>query len=101
MKRARAFWIAASTAMAFAYSGCSEVSNREDFATQLKHKTEAEVLKSAGKPASVDSTNPARVMWIYKSRTFDVSTRKTDAEAGVIFTKGDDGKLHVADVVFK
>jgi hypothetical protein len=101
MKQARVFCIAASAAMAFAYSGCSDVSNREDFASQLKNKTEDEVIKYAGKPASVDKTDPAHVMWVYKSRTFDVPTRKTDAETDVIFTTGGDGKLHVADVVFK
>ena len=77
------------------------MSNREDFASQLKNKTEPEVLRYAGKPAQVDRTNPDRVAWIYKSRTFDVATRKTDPETDVVFTPSSDGKLHVADVVFK
>ena len=85
----------------FAFSGCSEVSNREDFTSQLKNKTETEVVKFVGKPVEVDRKNPSRVVYVYKSRTFDVTTRKTDAEANVIFTLQDDGKLHVADVVFK
>jgi hypothetical protein len=94
--------IALTAAALFVLSGCSEVSNREDFASLIKNKTEAEVLKMAGKPAQVDQTNPARVAWIYKSRTFDVATRKTDAETDVIFTaSADDGKLHVAEVTFK
>jgi hypothetical protein len=41
------------------------------------------------------------VAWIYKGRTFDVTTGKRDAETDVIFTPDSDGKLHVADVVFK
>jgi hypothetical protein len=85
----------------FVSSGCSETSNREDFASLVKSKTEPEVLKMAGKPAQVDSTNANRVAWIYKSRTFDVPTRKTDPETDVIFTPSSDGKLHVADVLFK
>jgi hypothetical protein len=94
--------IALTAAAFFVLSGCAEVSNREDFATLIKNKNEAEVLKLAGKPAQVDETNPARVAWIYKSRTFDVPTRKTDPETDVIFTKSaDDGKLHVAEVLFK
>jgi hypothetical protein len=94
--------IALTAAAFFALSGCSEVSNREDFASLIKNKNEAEVLKLAGKPAQVDETNPARVAWIYKARTFDVPTRKTDPETDVIFTKSrEDGKLHVAEVVFK
>jgi hypothetical protein len=86
---------------ALIFAACSDVSNREDFASQLRNKTEAEVVKFAGKPKSVDSTNPARVTWIYKDRTFDVPTRKTDAETDVIFSAAADGKLHVVDVVFK
>ena len=101
MNRARMFCIVAGAAMAFALSGCSELSNREDFAAQWKDKTEEQVLKYAGKPAAVDSTNPSRVIWIYKSRTYDVPTRRTDSETDVIFVTATDGKLHVAEVVFK
>ena len=90
-----------ATVAAFALSACGEVSNREDFASQLKNKTEAEVLKYAGKPAAVDNADPGRVMWVYKSRTFDAPTGKRDSETDVIFTPSSDGKLHVADVVFK
>ena len=102
MDRVKTLRLTALAVAFFVSSGCSEISNREDFASQLKNKTEAEVLQYAGKPADVDSTKPQRVAWIYKSRTFDVSTRKTDPETDVIFTPSpDDGKLHVADVVFK
>jgi hypothetical protein len=98
----KALCITGAAAAFFVLTGCSDMSNREDFATLLKNKTESEVTKLAGKPAQVDQTNPGRVAWIYKSRTFDVATRKTDAETDVIFTKSaDDGKLHVAEVTFK
>jgi hypothetical protein len=87
--------------LAIALNGCSPIENREDFATQLKNKTDAEVLKLAGKPAEIDRSNPDRVVWIYKSRTFDVGSRRTDPETDVIFAPAPDGKLHVADVQFK
>ena len=93
--------ITATVAASLALSACGEVANREDFASQIKNKTEAEVLKYAGKPAAVDNADPGRVMWIYKSRTFDVPTGKRDSETDVIFTPSSDGKLHVADVLFK
>jgi hypothetical protein len=93
--------IAAVLAAAMVLNGCSPIENRDDFASQLKNKTEAEVLKFAGKPASVDRTTPDRVAWIYKARTFDVSTRQTDAQANVIFASAPDGKLHVVEVEFK
>ncbi|HZN24109.1 MAG TPA: hypothetical protein VFB75_07765 [Burkholderiales bacterium] len=85
----------------FALSSCSEVSNREDFAAALKNKTEAEVVKYAGKPVQIDRSDPNRVMYIYKSRTLDVPTRKTDPETDVILTPSSDGQLHVVEVVFK
>jgi hypothetical protein len=59
------------------------------------------VLKYAGKPKEVERVSPERVTYIYKSRTFDVPTRKTDPETDVIFTPEADGKLHVSEVVFK
>jgi hypothetical protein len=58
-------------------------------------------MKFAGKPARVDDTNPTRVVWIYKERTFDVPSRKTDPQTDVIFSPGPDGKLHVVEVMFK
>jgi hypothetical protein len=84
-----------------AFSACSEVSNREDFASALKNKTEPEVVKYAGKPVQIDRSDPAHVTYVYKARTFDVPTRKTDPETDVIFTPSPDGQLHVAEVVFK
>lgn len=98
---ATALFNAAPVLAALLIVGCSEVSNREDFASQLSNKTEDEVLKHAGKPVNVEHTGADGVAWIYKSRTFDVPTRKTDAETDVIFSKGGDGKLHVVDVKFK
>lgn len=97
----RALLVAVTAGLALALSACGDISNREDFATGIKDKTETEVLKYAGKPVSVDSADPARVAWVYKARTFDVQTGRRDNETDVIFSPGSDGKLHVADVVFK
>jgi hypothetical protein len=99
--KVKALCITAAAAAFLAFSGCSELTNREDFATGLKHKTESEVLKYAGKPKEVDRASAERVTYIYKSRTFEVATRKTDSETDVIFTPESDGKLHVSEVVFK
>jgi hypothetical protein len=101
MNRLGTLGITTLAAACLVLGACSDIQNREDFASQIKNKTEPEVLKFAGKPANVDSTNPARVAWVYKARTFDVPTRTTDAETDVIFTPGEDGKLHVAEVQFK
>jgi protein involved in sex pheromone biosynthesis len=92
---------AATLAAAIVLSACSPIENREDFANQLKNKTEDEVVKFAGKPTNIDRSNPERVAYVYKSRTFDVSTRKTDPETDVIFASSSDGKLHVTEVEFK
>lgn len=96
----RKFAAAAAVAAIVAAGGCAEQSNRDDFSSLLKNKTEAEVLKFAGKPAQVDSSQPDRLAWVYKSRTFDVATRKSDPQTTVIFKRAEDGKLHVAEVVF-
>ena len=101
MNQAKALSVTVTVAALFVLCGCGETSNREDFTSLVKNKTEPEVLKMAGKPAQVDSADPNRVAWIYKSRTFDVPTRKTDPETDVIFTPSSDGKLHVAEVLFK
>ena len=101
MNRARALCATLAAAAFVVLSGCSDVSNREDFASQLKDKTEPEVMRYAGKPAAVDNSDPNRIAWIYKARTFDVPTGRRDPETDVIFRPGPDGKLHVAEVLFK
>ena len=91
----------AALVMIFGVGACSELSNRDDFVSALKNKTEAEVTRFAGKPVAVDSADPKHVVWIYKGRTFEMPSRKTDAETDVIFSVAADGKLHVVDVTFK
>jgi len=92
----------ATVALCFALGGCAEKINREDFAQQLKGKTEPEVLKNAGKPDAKDETKSDRHVWTYNSRTFDVQNQnKFDARAIVIFTPSSEGKMAVAEVKFE
>ncbi len=100
-KRVRALAAAASVLALIVSSGCAETMNREDFASGLKNKTEEQVLKYAGKPAAVNAERPDHPTWIYKDRTFDVATRKSDPKTSVVFSPADDGKLHVVEVVFQ
>ena len=93
--------LAGALAAAIVLGGCSPIENREDFAAQLKNKTEAEVLKFAGKPVEIDRSDPDHIAWIYRSRTFDVASRRTDPETDVVFGSAPDGKLHVVEVKFK
>jgi hypothetical protein len=100
LKTARVMAAVGAVVAFLAVAGCAETSNREDFASALKNKTEPEVLKYAGKPAAVDAARPERTTWIYNKRTFDVGTRKTDPTTTVVFTPAGDGKLHVSEVLF-
>jgi hypothetical protein len=101
MNATKTFPIVLTALAVFALSGCQDLSNREDFESAMKSKTESEVVKYAGKPADIDRSDPNHVKYVYKSRTFDVATRATDSETDVIFTPSPDGQLHVAQVVFK
>jgi len=94
-------WAVLGASVAIVAFGCGDMSNREDFESAMKNKTESEVVKYAGKPKEIDRSDPGHVKYVYKSRTFDVPTRKTDDETDVIFTPSPDGQLHVAQVVFK
>ncbi len=47
--------------------GCGELYERTDFAKSVQGKSDAEVTKAVGKPASVDASNPGRVTWTYNS----------------------------------
>ena len=85
-----------------ALGACSERTNREDFASLIKGKTEQEVRKNAGKPDSVDETKKDRHVWTYNSRTFDVQQQnKFDARTVVVFTRSPEGKMVVAEVKFE
>jgi hypothetical protein len=85
-----------------AVGACAERTNREDFATLLKGKTEPEVLKLAGKPETVDDKAADRHVWTYTSRTFDVSNKnKLDAKTIVIFSPSAEGKMVMTEMRFE
>jgi len=98
----RAVAAAGVLTLCFVLAGCSDRTNREDFAQLIKGKTEQEVLKNAGKPASVDEPSKELHVWTYKSRTFDVAhANKFDEKTIVTFTPSPEGKMVVADVKFE
>ena len=93
---------AAILAACLVFSACSERVNREDFAQQLKNKTEPEVLKYAGKPDAKDEKRGDRHVWTYNHRTFDVqNNNKFDDKTLVIFTPSAEGKMAVGEVKFE
>ena len=60
--------IAAFLAVAgLSLGGCGDLYERTDFANSVQGKSDAEVQKAVGKPASVDARNPGRVTWTYNS----------------------------------
>ena len=100
--RLRSAATAALLALCLVLGACSERMNRDDFAMVIKGKTEPEVLKNAGKPASVEEPSKDRHVWTYKDRTFDVQNQnKFDAKTVVIFSPSAEGKMVVSEVKFE
>ena len=93
--------VGALLAASLVLAACGERTNREDFLSLIKGKTEQQVASNAGKPSSVDDQSPSRHVWTYTSRTFDIQRQnKTDSQTIVTFTRGENGKLVVTDVKF-
>ena len=92
---------AALLALPLLLAGCGEIHTRDDFTKAVMTRSEPEVQKQFGKPTSVDSQNPKRVIWTYKSTTFNVDKGNArDDKTLVIFEKDGDGKLKVTAVEF-
>jgi hypothetical protein len=91
------------TAASLALAGCSEMLSREDFAAKVKDKSDKEVAKQIGKPASVAEVAPDQVAWTYNERTFNIEQgNKFDSKTVVVFNKGAaDGQLRAVDVKFE
>ena len=100
---ARLLGAAALVLAMLAGGGCGDMYGRSDFTGFVMGKTEQEVIKMVGKADTVDDTNPARVTWTYKGKTFDFEKQnKKDAKALVIFQRdGASGKLKVTEVKFE
>jgi len=84
-------------------AGCGEFFARDDFTGYVMNKTEKEVVAKVGKPATVDDSSPQRVVWTYKSITYDLQDHnKKDAKTLVIFRRdAPGGTLRVAEVKFQ
>jgi hypothetical protein len=84
-------------------AGCGEFFARDDFTGYVMNKTEKEVVAKVGKPATVDDSSPQRVVWTYKSITYDLQDHnKKDAKTLVIFRRDAPGApLRVAEVKFE
>jgi len=84
-------------------AGCGEFFARDDFTGYVMNKTEKEVVAKVGKPATVDDSSPQRVVWTYKSITYDLQDHnKKDAKTLVIFRRDTPGApLRVAEVKFE
>jgi hypothetical protein len=84
--RTSAVGIAAAAMLALA--GCQPVQTRDDFKGTVMNKTPTEVQDKVGKPAAVDETDPAKLVWIYREVTFDIgNNNKRDATTRVIFSR--------------
>ena len=83
--------------------GCGQFFGRDDFTGYVMNKTAAEVAAKVGKPATVDDSNPERVIWTYQSITYDLQDHnKKDARTLVIFRRdAPGGQLKVAEVKFE
>ena len=94
-----AFLVAASLSL----GGCGELYERADFVTNVQGKSDVEVRKAVGKPASIDASNPGRVTWTYTSTTFDLSNgNKRDAKTVVVFKpEAAGGKLRAAEILYE
>ncbi len=96
--------IAAFLAVAgLSLGGCGELYERSDFVKSVQGKSDAEVQKAIGKPASIDASNPGRVTWTYTSATFDLEHgNKRDAKTIVVFKpEAAGGKLKAAEILYE
>jgi hypothetical protein len=99
--RMRTVGAAACAIAALALAGCGPVYERSDLLKEVQNKSEAEVQKALGKPASIDASNPDRVIWTYNGASFDLANgNKRDAKDLIIFARVGD-KLTVTDVQFE
>ena len=83
--------------------GCGQFFGRDDFTGYVMNKTAAEVTAKVGKPATVDESNPDRVIWTYQSITYDLQDHNNkDARTLVIFKRdAPGGQLKAAEVKFE
>src|SRR4051812_19612425 len=94
-----AFLIAAAVLVV---AGCGEIYGHEEFEKQGKSKSEDDIVKQLGKPASVDNSNHSRVIWTYNAITYDIDhENKRDSKTNLVMApNGSNNKLQVVDVQY-
>ena len=98
-KTGAAILFAASIVLA----GCGERVTREEFNSNVLHKSDKEVAKRFGKPVAVEE-GPDTVKWVYTSKTLNVSENgwNLDPKTIVVFTKpSPDGAATASEVVYE
>ena len=74
----------ATTGPAAQVTPAARVYTREEFKALVLGKTEAEVIEAVGRPDRTDGAG----MWVYRNRTRDLVTGKTDGTIRVFFREG-------------
>ena len=94
-----AMLVAASIGLA----GCGERVTREEFSTNVLHKSTKEVSKRFGDPAAVEE-GPESIKWVYTSKTLNVSDSgwSVDPKTIVVFTKPSaEGAATAAEILYQ
>ncbi len=93
---------AAFAAVAILSAGCSDSGHpRGMFTGRVMDKTEEEVVADIGTPASIDKSNPERLKYVYKRKTFDPDNMNTpDNETILILKRDASGKMKVVEISY-
>jgi hypothetical protein len=84
-------------------SGCGDVFGHAEFEKVVMSKSDAEVEKSLGKPAAVDSSNLARIVWTYNQITYDIEkqNRRDSKTMLVLAPDASTKKLKVVEIKYE
>ena len=84
-------------------AGCGDIYGHEELNKLVMNKVDSEVEKSLGKPAAVDNSNPARVVWTYSQLTYDVENQNKRDTKTVLVLAPDTAtkKLKVVEVKYE
>ena len=93
----------ASVVASLLVAGCGDLYDRTDFTRLVQNKSEQEIRKAVGKPSTVDSSNPERVIWTYTTATFDpTNSNKRDTKTIVVLKPEKPGStLRATEVLFE
>jgi len=95
--------VASVVAASLLVSACGDLYDRTDFTRLVQNKSEQEIRKGVGKPSTVDSSNPERVIWTYTTATFDPTNgNKRDTKTIVVLKpEKPGGTLRATEVQFE